>query len=248
VRSLRLVVCLALGTVLSGCITTKQAVSRIWGSENELLVRAVASVDKAWFVPGKGLVLAGRVTPGRLLGNPIRINPNDDPPTAPFLAALTLAELASRRPRLHYDRFHREWSDDESCIERFAGAAPLSVKEPQEIALRDPHDVSLWALRLESQEIHVKKLPGVGPVYPILLGPSGGDWLYTLAVPFTLVADGVRAVAAPIVDRIRGEPPAVSAPDKCGALESMLFPPVPTPPSRSATTWEWFTSVFYESE
>jgi hypothetical protein len=91
----------ALVLCLGGCssiepltsLTTKQALSKLSGYENELRVRAVYSVDRAWFLPGRGLVFYGHVMPGRFVGDPIRPNPYDEPPKAPFLAALSLDEL-----------------------------------------------------------------------------------------------------------------------------------------------------------
>ena len=45
------------------------------GVENGLVVRAVSSVDEAWFVPDKGLLLRGVVTPVELSQQRLRIDP-----------------------------------------------------------------------------------------------------------------------------------------------------------------------------
>jgi hypothetical protein len=229
----RTVFCVALAVALSGCSLmgrafpiTRNAVQKVWGSQNELLVRAVASVDQAWFVPGKGLVLFGEVTPGRMIGDPLRMNPNDDPPTAPYVAALSLRELDSRRPRLHYERFHAAKAGDVACVRGFAPSVELvATRGSPMVVLVDPKDTTLRQIILDQQQIYVGQLPGMGDANLVRLGPRGGDWLWTLALPFTFVADLARLP-------FRGVPP-VRMSTACAELEQMLFPRVAPLPVRA---------------
>lgn len=235
----RSALCLILWAVLSGCTLTKATFSRAYGYDNGLLVRAVASVDRAWLIEGRGLILYGEVTPGRWWGDPIRFNPHDDPPTRPFIAALTARELDSKRPRLHYDRFHEAMGNDPNCIEEHLGGKPISLKEPRNVELVDPLHVTLREMELERQYIRIAPLPGIVRVSDVRLGPRGGDWLYYPVIPLALVSDAALYVASPVTRRIWPKTPAVSAPPPgvpaaCLELESLLFPPVPELPARVA--------------
>lgn len=235
---MRVALCLALSVALSGCMTTKQAISKAYGYDNGLLVRAVASIDKAWFIEDRGLVLYGEVTPGRWYGDPLRFDPNDDPPTSLFVAALTLKELDSRRPRLHIDRFHAGKAEDPHCIAHHMGGKFVSVKQPQNVELVDPRYVSPWEMKLDDQSIRIAPLGNIARVYDVKLGPSGGDWLYYPMIPVAAVSDLVRYVGSAAIDRLRGELPAVSSSGErnvCEELEALLFPRVQPPPSRLAS-------------
>jgi hypothetical protein len=182
--------------------------------------------------------LYGEVTPGRWWGDPIRFNPHDDPPTSLFIAALSVQELDSRRPRLHHDRFHAGKLEDPGCIAKYEQVEELDVKPPQDLELVDPRYVTLWDLQLQDQYIRVAPVGDIKQVYDVRLGPSGGDWLYYPMIPVAAVADLVRYVASPVVDRFLGKLPAVSssgARDVCKELDQRLFPDVPPPPSRLAS-------------
>lgn len=223
VRS-RIVLCLGLVAALSGCrvfsMTTGQALAKFSGYENELRVRAVASVDKAWLIPGKGLVFLGEVMPGRFVGDGIRINPYDEPPRAPFVAGLSLKEIASRRPWLHAERFHRVKDNDVWCVETYFRGERVQTK------VVEPNGASLWALKLEDQVIVVRSDKGIELRDSVRLGPRSGDWLYLLALPVTLVGDLARLA-------LSGPEPVL---DDCKALELVLFPPESSEPALEART------------
>lgn len=226
-RAWRIALCVALSVELSGCALTRDAFFKAWGYDNELLVRAVVSVDQAWRVPGKGVVLAGNVTPGRFWGDPIHFNPHDDPPMAPYVTALALWELRSRYPRLHYTRFLRAKSQDVECIEKqWGGVRLIEPPKPREVELQDPADTSLWQLTLERQEIRVPEIEGIEPQNPVRLGPHGGDWLYYLALPVAAAADVVLFVWP----RASTEPET----EICAQLEHELFPEEPPLDARTA--------------
>jgi hypothetical protein len=174
-------------------------------------VRAVYSVDRAWFVPGRGLVFYGHVMPGRFVGDPIRPNPYDEPPKARFVAGLSLEELESRYPWLHYERFHRAKRDDVACIEENFGGVPVATA----VTTADGFEgASLWQLTLEAQRIHVESVDGKRLRDSVRLGPRGGSFWYALALPVTLVGDAVRFL-------VPATEPSV---DVCTALERALFP------------------------
>jgi len=191
-------------------------------------------------VPDEGVVLFGHVTPGRLIGDELRFDPNDDPPTAPFVAALSFRELDSRRPRLRYDRFHRASPSELTCIANFPDVSRLDLKPSAEkpsvdLKLTDlPAGTPLRDLRLENQRIEFGKVGEIQYVYPVVLGPRGGRWIYTLAIPFTLVGDAGRLTWAG-VERVRGTLPAVSA-GHCDELRAKLFPE-PEEPSWLEKSW-----------
>lgn len=207
----RIVPCLLLAAALSGChvfsMTTTQALSNVSGYGNGLRVRAVASVDKAWSVPGKGLVLYGEVMPGRFWGDGIRINPYDEPPRAQFLAGLSEKELLSRRPWIHWERFHSVSRNDMSCVENEFRGVPVAT------AVEDPPGVSLWELRLEDQRVVVLAAGDIRLRDKVRLGPRAGDWLYLLALPVTLPGDLVRLLLQ-VTEPSR---------DDCSALSRNLF-------------------------
>jgi hypothetical protein len=204
---------------LSGCrsvealtsLTTVQALEKVSGYENELRVRAVYSVDRAWFVPGKGLVFYGYVMPGRFSGDPIFRNLHDEPPKERFVAGLSLTELESRHPWVHSQRFHRAKLDDVDCIEKnFGGVAVATAVTKVEGA----ENASLWQLTLEAQRIHVAAVDGKKLRDSVTLGPRGGSLWYALALPVTLVGDAVRLLV----------PDTEPTPDVCVLLERALFP------------------------
>jgi hypothetical protein len=231
-------------------MSTTDVVFKAKGYENGIQVWSISSIDEAWFVPGKGLVLFGQAMPGKLLGEEVRPDHRGDPPSADFVAALTIKELRSLRPRLHASRFHALARDDRSCITD----PPETRLEPTFVHVATPtqpsvwlqdlrNDVSSWQLRLEEQRLVIDAVDEVTPRrVAVALGPHGARPLYYVLYPFALAIDAVRVPIGFAIDRARSlfsrEQAARTPTDRkaqCDALMLALFPEVELPPQRVAS-------------
>jgi hypothetical protein len=243
-RVARIVGGLALLASLSGCISMLEASLRAEGFENDLVVHALSSLDDAWFVPGRGLVVYGKATPGQLFGD---VDPpgGRQPSVAPFAAALSLEELAAGTARLPYDRFYGVSAEQASCAGKASGARRVSVSTSPGIALLGP-ELPVQERDLEQQHIQIDALPGVTerPVR-VELGPRGAKPIYYAVAPFALVSDllmlPVELVAAlytGVVAVVAGEsaapPPEMKPTDPCVTFASLPFPPSAAMPAVSA--------------
>ncbi len=186
-------------------MTTTDVVFKAKGYQNGLQVWSISSIDDAWFVPDRGLVLFGQVMPGKLRGVTLRVDERDDPSASDFVAMLTPKELHSMRPRLHANRLHRPQGGELECISRIAGAKSVAVERQQpSLWLRQVREnVSIWDLRLEDQRLYIQEIEGVTlRGTQVWLGPHTARPIWYVAYPLALVTDALRWAISPITGRL----------------------------------------------
>ena len=192
---------LALLASQPGCLSTLTS-RAARGHANGLLVHSVGSLDEAWFAPGRGLVLCGKVRPGET-----NYGPEGNPITnVRFAAALPLAELSgSRPPELSYRRFHGTERCD--CAATLAGSRRVPVAESPGVQLLNTGGLNQFVRTLEDQRLHVDPLPELGnPPLDFALGPRGAQPAYLVT--------GAPPVTKP-------KPP---VPDPCADFAATVFP------------------------
>jgi hypothetical protein len=228
----RLAVCVGSLATLSACghSNTEHMMHSALGVENDVRVVSVASIDEAFFLPGRGLLLCGRAAPG----------------DEAFALGIPLAGLAQPQPAmLSYERFSTpfwgytpESGDGCACAAALPEARRIPVSGPGAIALVNPPGVAPEALTLEQQQLHVDPLPDVpGTPADLQLGPRGGNGAYWLLTPLALAGD------APLV--AVGAATLVVAAPIAGLHYLFDDPEPPRPPPAPRPGWEPCNRMFW---
>jgi len=235
-KSHRAALCLALLVCASGCISYDEAQQTAEGYKNGLVVHAVASLDGAWLIPGKGLVLFGQVTPG------IMESDLYGPQRRDFAAALSLKELQSGQAiQLPYHRFHAVDAARLNCVWKLDGrAVSVSNDAPAVRLASDPAGASPSQVSLAQQRIRIEPLPGVTTApLDVALGPDGAKPEYAFLEPvgaFNDLVFGLASIPLVILDamfNVAHAPPPKPV-DPCVAFASRLFPRERATPAAAA--------------